>query len=272
MPNHCHNTITITGPEAELKKFSAADAGHRFGWELSKKTIEQQSEGAVPILTLEYGSITSWAPPLKEIEKLSRAFADLRFEIECSFIPGEGEWEHHALKAGKWLGRCPGGWRKDEREPCAAGNDYYENVSLVYGVLWQYCEKHKTRWSLGDHKHRPCTCISDTSPAEQERVFNLLGAGEGVPEESAHGWITAADGSYTDVDNADRRFWRATVMYRDRQRADEAEAAALGLTVEELNQKRYEEMTARYRAKKLAENLWNALMFASVPADDEIPF
>jgi hypothetical protein len=274
MSNHCHNTITITGEAAELRKFAAkyppeSDACIRsLGWDSSLETIEIECPKGNPVhaLRLVYHTTTSWGPPVATLELLSLAYPELRFELENSFLPGEGVWGHLVFRAGKYQGRCPDGWGEDMRPlPCPDNENNRNLAEVVYGLWWQYCEKHKTRWCMGD-----ADCWGEgapkNDPAEEERVFHLLGGGEGVPEESGHGWLSYAPDSYRDVDQADRRFWRATVIYRDRRRAFEAEAAAAGLTVEQLRERRHEEMNARMRA----EFCWNALMYSH--RDDEIPF
>ena len=261
MSNHSQNTITITGPEAELRKFSTAhpltrgndgppcdfmiapDAdggrsiqkiadspGHCFGWDVSRETIEEECEGRPGLtLTLKYHSTTAWGPPLDKVKELSCAYAELRFELEFSFAPGEGERGRYVLLAGKYRGRCCGEWYSGSRS-CPDNGVDRDQAQIIYGYWWQFCEKHQTRWCLGDYWGR-----DKDDPEEQERIFNLLGGVDGLTEEDEDGCYSYAPGSYCDVDYADTRLWMATVAHRRRRlRITPEGRAMLNLSAEEL--------------------------------------
>lgn len=141
MSNHCHNTITITGPEAELRRFSAAhplargndgppcdftaavgsdrsiqiqkiadSPGHCFGWDVRRETTVTEYEDSPGLtLVLKYNSTTAWHSPLEEVKEASAAYPELQFDLDWSFGPGEGDWGHVLFQAGKYKGRCRGG-------------------------------------------------------------------------------------------------------------------------------------------------------------------
>jgi hypothetical protein len=209
-------------------------------------------------LVLNYHSRTSWHPPIDEVKEASAAYPELRFEVEWTFSPGEGDWGHVLFQAGKYKGRCRGGHEflgmgpgptivyRDEG--CPDNDKDRHEAMIIYGHWWQHCETHKYRWCMGDRR----SWGKDRPPlTEQEADFNLLGGEAGYPEESGHGYLSYEPGSYQDADlQSDLQYWRATI--RDRRRI--LEETPEGRAILKLS----EEESAKVVARLAEEEAWLA--------------
>lgn len=312
MSNHSHNTITITGPEAELRKFSAAhplvnqdnlrpnpeidfyiDKGsgelianrpaenyadhdaYALGYDLVRDTnvSEWIRDGKlVSSLGLVYHSWSSWTAPVEKILALSVSYPALEFDLTNNFLPGEGDWLHVFIRNGKYRGRCPG----DLQTPCPENDNCGDDggkLIVIYDHWWEYCENHKVRWSWGDASGLK----HHPSLQEQEQAFNLLGGVASVPWVTGHGWLDySTQDCYRDADERDRAFWRATVIHRRRLLARNPDACAkLNLSVEEIGRlvREAAEEVAHRKGQLVAAEEWRAKHPMPDPTpDDDLPF